>query len=72
MDDKQKKHFEQLLLGAQRDLQMQKDEVTRTQLELQLQKEQVNSICSEVICVSEKRRNKLLSPIYCLALLVKS
>lgn len=40
MDDKQKKHFEQLLLGAQRDLQMQKDEVTRTQLELQLQKEQ--------------------------------
>lgn len=39
-DDEQKQHLEQMLAAAQKDLEMQKNEVSRIQLELQLQKEQ--------------------------------
>lgn len=36
-----KSHYDQLLLGAQKDLESQKDEVTRTQQELKAQRKQV-------------------------------
>lgn len=36
-----KSHYDQLLLGAQKDLESQKDQVTRTQQELKAQREQV-------------------------------
>lgn len=36
-----KSHYERLLLGAQKDLESQKDQVTRTQQELKAQRDQV-------------------------------
>lgn len=39
-----KSHYDQLLLGVQKDLESQKDQVTRTQQELSAQREQVKAV----------------------------
>lgn len=39
-----KSHYEQLLLGAQKDLESQKDQVGKAQQELKMQREQVNAL----------------------------
>ncbi|KAK7919586.1 hypothetical protein WMY93_010870 [Mugilogobius chulae] len=47
-DDDQNKHLEQMLEALQKDLQIKKNEVSRSQLELQLQKEQNSKAQAEV------------------------
>lgn len=43
-DAQQKSQYDQLLLGVQREIESQKDQVTRTQQELSVQREQVNAV----------------------------
>lgn len=40
-----KSHYDQLLLGVQKELEIQKDQVTRSQTELSAQREQVPYFC---------------------------
>lgn len=40
-----KSHYEQLLLGTQKDLESQKDQVGKAQQELKMHREQVNALC---------------------------
>lgn len=41
-DAQLKSQYDKLMLGVQKDLESQKDQVTKTQQELKLQREQVN------------------------------
>lgn len=43
-DAQLKSHYDQLLMGAQKDLESQKDQVTRTQQELSVQRQQVKAV----------------------------
>ncbi|KAM3592476.1 uncharacterized protein V6R79_019584 [Siganus canaliculatus] len=47
-DAQLKSHYEQLLLGVKKDLENQKDQVTRTQLELSVQREQTSNAQAEL------------------------
>lgn len=53
-----KSHYEQLLLGAQKDLESQKDRVGKAQQELEMQREQVNalSVRSFIITLPQLQR----------------